>query len=57
MILMQHAQVNGSRIIPEQLSHNGILKDELGFQGFTMCDWLSQVRRMLQNFFRNSPAV
>ena len=35
--------VNGSASSQNSFLINGILKDELGFQGFVMSDWLSQI--------------
>lgn len=36
-------QVNGSACSQNSHLINGILKDELGFQGFVMSDWLAQI--------------
>jgi len=35
-------QVNGSQACQNSYLLNGLLKDELGFQGFVMSDWLAQ---------------
>jgi beta-glucosidase-like glycosyl hydrolase len=35
--------VNGSACSQNSYLINNILKDELGFQGFVMSDWLSQI--------------
>lgn len=36
-------QVNGSASAQNSYLMNGLLKDELGFQGFVMSDWLAQI--------------
>jgi beta-glucosidase len=36
-------QVNGSAAAQHSYLMNGLLKDELGFQGFVMSDWLAQI--------------
>lgn len=33
------SQVNGSAACQNSYLQNGVLKDELGFQGFVMSDW------------------
>ncbi|KAL9088309.1 MAG: hypothetical protein Q9165_006234 [Trypethelium subeluteriae] len=41
-VMTSYNMVNGSAAHANSYLINGILKDELGFQGFVMCDWLSQ---------------
>lgn len=36
-------QINGSASAQNSYLMNGLLKDELGFQGFVMSDWLGQI--------------
>jgi beta-glucosidase len=40
--MTSYNDVNGSQANQNSYLVNGILKDELGFQGFTMSDWFSQ---------------
>lgn len=42
-MLINHVQVNGSACSQNSNLINGILKDELGFQGFVMSDWLAHM--------------
>ncbi|KAK9374548.1 glycoside hydrolase superfamily [Lipomyces chichibuensis] len=41
-IMCSYNQVNNSQACQNSYLLNGILKDELGFQGFVMSDWLGQ---------------
>ncbi|KAI4143373.1 MAG: hypothetical protein LQ340_007029, partial [Diploschistes diacapsis] len=41
-VMTAYNEVNGSASHANSYLINNILKDELGFQGFVMCDWLSQ---------------
>ncbi|KAI9689238.1 MAG: hypothetical protein M1822_000976 [Bathelium mastoideum] len=41
-IMTSYNMVNGSAAHANSYLINGLLKDELGFQGLVMCDWLSQ---------------
>ena len=42
-VMTAYNEVNGSASHANSYLINNLLKDELGFQGFVMCDWLSQV--------------
>ncbi|KAF1833818.1 beta-glucosidase-like protein [Decorospora gaudefroyi] len=42
-IMIGYNAVNGSACSQNSYLMNGILKDELGFQGFVMSDWLAQI--------------
>ncbi|KAK2865324.1 hypothetical protein FQN49_003683, partial [Arthroderma sp. PD_2] len=42
-LMMAYNDVNGSTCSHNSLLTNGILKDELGFQGFVMSDWFGQI--------------
>ncbi|TAQ83109.1 hypothetical protein B7494_g8567 [Chlorociboria aeruginascens] len=42
-VMTSYNDVNGSASSQNSMLINGILKDELGFQGLTMCDWISQI--------------
>ena len=42
-LMTAYNEVNGSASHANSYMINNLLKDELGFQGFVMCDWLSQV--------------
>ena len=41
-VMTSYNDVNGSQAGQNSFLISGILKDELGFQGFAMCDWISQ---------------
>jgi len=41
-VMCSYNQVNNSYACQNSLLQNGILKDEMGFQGFIMSDWLAQ---------------
>ena len=41
-VMTSYNEVNGSTAHANSYTINNLLKDELGFQGFVMCDWLSQ---------------
>ena len=41
-VMTAYNEVNGSAAHANSYMINNLLKDELGFQGFVMCDWLSQ---------------
>ncbi|KAF2110067.1 beta-glucosidase-like protein [Lophiotrema nucula] len=42
-VMMAYNAVNGSANSQNSYIINGLLKDELGFQGFVMSDWLAQI--------------
>ncbi|EKG18303.1 Glycoside hydrolase family 3 [Macrophomina phaseolina MS6] len=42
-VMTAYNAVNGSACAQNSYNINHLLKDELGFQGFTMSDWLSQI--------------
>ncbi|EGE07819.1 glycosyl hydrolase [Trichophyton equinum CBS 127.97] len=42
-LMMAYKDVNGSTCSQNSLLINGILKDELGFQGLVMSDWFGQI--------------
>ncbi|RDW71255.1 putative beta-glucosidase 1 [Coleophoma cylindrospora] len=42
-VMTSYNDVNGSAASQNSMLINGILKDELGFQGITMTDWLAQI--------------
>ncbi|TPX07137.1 uncharacterized protein E0L32_010938 [Thyridium curvatum] len=42
-IMCSYNAVNGSAACQNSYLQNGVLKDELGFQGFVMSDWLAQI--------------
>ena len=43
-VMCSYNQVNNTQSCQNNHLLSDILKGELGFQGFVMCDWLSQVR-------------
>lgn len=42
-VMIAYNAVNGSACAQNSYLINGLLKDELGFQGFVMSDWLAQI--------------
>ncbi|KAJ4409671.1 hypothetical protein N0V91_002592, partial [Didymella pomorum] len=42
-VMISYNAVNGSAAAQHSYLMNGLLKDELGFQGFVMSDWLAQI--------------
>ncbi|KZM19614.1 Beta-glucosidase [Ascochyta rabiei] len=42
-VMIAYNAVNGSASAQNSYLMNGLLKDELGFQGFVMSDWLAQI--------------
>ncbi|CZR54356.1 probable beta-glucosidase 1 precursor [Phialocephala subalpina] len=42
-IMTSYNEVNGSASSQNSIMINGLLKDEMGFQGLVMSDWLSQI--------------
>ncbi|KAA8614599.1 BglX Beta-glucosidase-related glycosidase [Pyrenophora tritici-repentis] len=42
-VMIAYNAVNGSACAQNSYMINGLLKDELGFQGFVMSDWLAQI--------------
>lgn len=42
-LMAAYNAVNGSACTQNSYLLNGLLKDELGFQGFVMSDWLAQI--------------
>ena len=44
LLALIRIQVNGSASSQNSYMINNLLKDELGFQGFVMSDWFSQVK-------------
>jgi len=42
-LMVAYNAVNGSACTQNSYLLNGLLKDELGFQGFAMSDWLAQI--------------
>jgi beta-glucosidase len=42
-VMISYNDVNGSAASQNSKLINGVLKDELGFQGFVVSDWLAQV--------------
>lgn len=53
-VMCSYQRINNSYGCHNQKAQNGLLKTELGFEGFVVSDWGAQRKRFNQNYFKDN---